>query len=509
MTLLQKIEQYKEDIEELQSQLNVLNGDSKPLIWSIEFAEIFAEKSGFDIIIGNPPYVRQEDIADPTGYIKEKKCYKNLLTEMVKLDTKELEVPVINISGKSDLYTYFYVRTISLLNTKGIHTFICSNSWLDVEYGVWLQKYLLENCSIELIIDNQAKRSFKSADVNTLISIIHPVKLKNENHLTKFVAFRKPFEEAVYTENMIQIETAERVKSNDTYRMYPITTEELYEEGLERTGNEVNASFRTEYKGDKWGSKYLSSPENLIKLMRSLNFELVRLSSVYESSQRNNLKILDKRDKASSIIKIPYLKSIKKVDKIYTKSCELIDKYETQSNNVKNMIIPDIISNRFISDRLFFLRGGNYAVSDTFFLIRLHPEYDADHVCLLLNSTISLYFIEIVGRKNLGGGLLTFYGYELRMHYFPNPRLVTYTKELIQVYKNISRRAIKSIFEECGIDPESEIPIEDQDPKPLPDRAELDKAVFDVLGLTESERKDVYRGVCRLVWNRSSKARNV
>ncbi|MCB5230408.1 MAG: DNA methyltransferase, partial [Candidatus Cloacimonas sp.] len=71
MTLLQKIEQYKEDIEELQSQLNVLNGDSKPLIWSIEFAEIFAEKGGFDIIIGNPPYVRQEDIADPTGYIKE------------------------------------------------------------------------------------------------------------------------------------------------------------------------------------------------------------------------------------------------------------------------------------------------------------------------------------------------------------------------------------------------------------------------------------------------------
>ena len=43
----------------------------------------------------------------------------------------------------------------------------------------------------------------------------------------------------------------------------------------------------------------------------------------------------------------------------------------------------------------------------------------------------------------------------------------------------------------------------------MPDRAELDKIVFDALELTEPERKEVYRAVCRLVWNRISKAKSV
>ncbi|MBU2615232.1 MAG: hypothetical protein KKG87_06725, partial [Elusimicrobia bacterium] len=70
-------------------------------------------------------------------------------------------------------------------------------------------------------------------------------------------------------------------------------------------------------------------------------------------------------------------------------------------------------------------------------------------------------------------------------------------------------REIKSIFEECGIDPQSKNPIEEQEPKPLHDRAELDKIVFDALDLTKDERKEVYRAVCRLVWNRISKAKSV
>lgn len=66
-------------------------------------------------------------------------------------------------------------------------------------------------------------------------------------------------------------------------------------------------------------------------------------------------------------------------------------------------------------------------------------------------------------------------------------------------------------FESFGIvkgdNPKSKIPIEEQAPKP--DRAELDKIVFDALDLTIDERKDVYRAVCRLVWNRISKAKSV
>ena len=67
----------------------------------------------------------------------------------------------------------------------------------------------------------------------------------------------------------------------------------------------------------------------------------------------------------------------------------------------------------------------------------------------------------------------------------------------------------ESIFTECGIDPRSDVPIAEQEPKPLPDRKALDDIVFDALGLTEEERKEVYRAVCQLVWERISKARSV
>lgn len=77
-------------------------------------------------------------------------------------------------------------------------------------------------------------------------------------------------------------------------------------------------------------------------------------------------------------------------------------------------------------------------------------------------------------------------------------------------FNNISlNRKIETIFTECGIDPTSEIPISDQEPNPLPDRKELDDVVFDALELNDEERKEVYRAVCQLVWNRISKAKSV
>jgi len=72
---------------------------------------------------------------------------------------------------------------------------------------------------------------------------------------------------------------------------------------------------------------------------------------------------------------------------------------------------------------------------------------------------------------------------------------------------NLSNRELKSIFIELGIKPAR--PIRVQKPKPLPDRKALDDIVFDILGLTEDERNEVYWAVCELVKNRLEKARSV
>ncbi|MDZ7717838.1 MAG: hypothetical protein U5K72_03325 [Balneolaceae bacterium] len=139
--------------------------------------------------------------------------------------------------------------------------------------------------------------------------------------------------------------------------------------------------------------------------------------------------------------------------------------------------------------------------SDNFFEITPY-KYPPETLALYLSSTVACFYKELLGRSNFGGGLLKTQK--------PDLQKIDVVKDLkidksIQFASNI----VESIFKECGINPESEVPISEQEPNPLPDRAELDNIVFDALGLTEEERKEVYRAVCQLVWNRVSKARSV
>ena len=66
---------------------------------------------------------------------------------------------------------------------------------------------------------------------------------------------------------------------------------------------------------------------------------------------------------------------------------------------------------------------------------------------------------------------------------------------------------ISSIFTELGFDASK--PIRSQEPNPLPDRKELDDIIFDAIGLTEEERKEVYWATAELVQNRLNKAKSV
>ena len=153
------------------------NARTLPFVWDIAFVEIFADdKGGFDIVIGNPPYVRQENIADPK-ISREKVTTANksalqgetrplrvssLLVASSATNAKRMsnrENPAAAVSHKldarSDLYIYFYFHGLSRLNPKGSFCFITSNSWLDVGYGKDLQEFTLKHCHIKQIIDNQ------------------------------------------------------------------------------------------------------------------------------------------------------------------------------------------------------------------------------------------------------------------------------------------------------------------------------------------------------------------
>lgn len=135
---------------------------------------------------------------------------------------------------------------------------------------------------------------------------------------------------------------------------------------------------------------------------------------------------------------------------------------------------------------------------------RLHLiRGDAPLLIAFLNSTYISLFLETLGNKSLGQGVLDFF-----MADFLNLRIpIILNIALLELFQDLKKRRLGSIFEEIGINPAR--PIREQIPIPLPDRKALDDVVFDILGLTQEERDEVYWAVCELVKNRLEKARSV
>ncbi len=557
-------EALEAEIAELEAQKRNLK-DERPFIWAIEFAEIFFDQGGFDLIIGNPPYVRQESISDPNGRLSSKD-YKAALEEMVRLDFPEYFAKSNarldefkkgrKPDGRSDLYTYFYIRSLRLLNPRGVHVFICSNSWLDVGYGGWLQEFFLRKAPLYLVIDNHAKRSFERADVNTIISVAGaPEREVPSEHVVRFVAFKRSFEEAAFSDNFIAIERALDIARTEDYRVVPLSAVELLREGSEDGEKELQTAGQ--YEGNKWGGKYLRAPEIYFTILEKGKGKLVRLGDIAEVRRgfttganeffyltplgpgsrpgllrvRNDagwegeieeefLKpvIKSPRECRTIIIKPEDLKyrifmCHKNKEKLRgTKALEYIEWGEKQRYNerptcrVRNLWW--ILGQKSHPMALWFkAHNDTFLVptlpvdvysSDRFYTIHTREE---GNWIISLNNTITALMTEINGRANLGQGALDNMTYEAAKNLVIRPCLLP----------NISlpNSFIRSIFTECGIDPNSEIAIAEQDPQPLPDRKALDDIVFDALGLTEDERKEVYRAVCQLVWERISKAKSV
>ena len=195
---------------------------------------MFGITDGFDVVIGNPPYVRQEKIKALKPTLKKHYvCY----------------------TGAADLYVYFYERGLQLLNPSGVHTFICSNSWLDVNYGAPLQKYLLDNTTGAVICHSEAEREFESADINTIVSILQNG-TPNVDSQIHFLTF-KTFIGDPNVENR-----RERTRA--------------YTE-LAQAGTRKN-----KYAGDKWGGKYLRAPDIYWTLLEKGKDKLVRLGDITE-----------------------------------------------------------------------------------------------------------------------------------------------------------------------------------------------------------------------------------
>ncbi|MBU4266497.1 MAG: hypothetical protein KKE96_04645 [Candidatus Altiarchaeota archaeon] len=176
----------------------------------------------------------------------------------------------------------------------------------------------------------------------------------------------------------------------------------------------------------------------------------------------------------------------------------------------KNLRPTNLFMQYVSNDRFYCPYSEIPLVSDRcFHRIFIKKEVDYKSLCASLNSTLQMFFVMLFGRSNLGQGALKFETTDAKkiMIYDPRKFNEAIKKEIVNKLEKLGRRGTLSVFDECGIDPAK--PIREQEPKPLPDRAELDKIIFDELGLTKGERKEVYWAVCELVKQRLEKARSL
>lgn len=142
---------------------NIFNLESNhPFEWRFEFPEILDDDGnfkGFDLIIGNPPYIRQEELKELKPHLaKNYKVYK----------------------GTSDIYTYFYELGFNVLKDRGggVLSYITSNKYTRAGYGEALREFLLKNTCILKYIDLNGIKVFDSATVDTSILSFEKIKIK-------------------------------------------------------------------------------------------------------------------------------------------------------------------------------------------------------------------------------------------------------------------------------------------------------------------------------------------
>jgi type II restriction/modification system DNA methylase subunit YeeA len=131
-----KVTQLTEETKKLETEIEAIKANKifeNAFEWRFEFPEVLNDDGdfvGFDVVIGNPPYIRQEEIKELKPHFKSKfKLY----------------------SGTADVYIFFIEKGFEILKSNGVFTYIMPNKFMQAGYGQPARKFLLEQNLIEII----------------------------------------------------------------------------------------------------------------------------------------------------------------------------------------------------------------------------------------------------------------------------------------------------------------------------------------------------------------------
>lgn len=502
-----------------------------------------------DVVVGNPPYTRQEIMED----VFEAR-YKEKLDMVIKRDFR------YGIGKRAGIYAYFFIHGAKFLKEGGRFGFVTSNSWLDVGFGKYLQYFFLDKFKIKAIVESKVERWFEDADINTCITILERCdnKEKRESNLVKFVQLKVPLMQLVST-------TDSGVERLNTVKKLVDKVEkidEFYEdEEIKIFPKKQNALLKEI--GVRW-SRYIKAPKIFFEIL-SENFEkfvsLKKLAKVQWGSLKTGADkffyLTEKEIKNLGIEKefwmhkengklVPnyIIKSPKECKGIVINQQDLKyrvlmihkDKKDIKDTNVlkyikwgeeeefhigptcasrhtwydlgREKIAPILWPGGFWNRFMIFYNKPKVLADRRLFNISPYGNAKlAQILCALLNSTLINLFAEVYEKTVFGQGLLLADTYVVEQIPILNVEKIDkqYLNEIRKVFIRLAGREIGSIFEEIGADRPGEVRLD----KVKKDRRKLDEIVFDILGLSKKKRLEVYEAVVDLVRSRIERARSV
>jgi type II restriction/modification system DNA methylase subunit YeeA len=164
-SLKKEINKLKNDIEDEKNNVIYRNAFE----WRFEFPEVLNKKGdfiGFDLIIGNPPYIRQEEFSALKPFLETKyKIY----------------------NGMADLLTYFVELAHNILGDKGVFQFIISNKFTRANYGKKMRNFLVSNTNLTHFIDFSGVAVFDEATVDACILGFVKKSAKNQDNYSNLL----------------------------------------------------------------------------------------------------------------------------------------------------------------------------------------------------------------------------------------------------------------------------------------------------------------------------------
>ncbi|EAH6671600.1 class I SAM-dependent DNA methyltransferase [Campylobacter coli] len=214
---------------------NIFNLESNhPFEWRFEFPEILDDDGnfkGFDLIIGNPPYIKEAE-------------NKELFTNTKKLRTYQ---------GKMDIWYHFVGRGFDILKNNGYLAFIATNNWVTNSGAKKLRNIVLEESQILSLVDFSSFMVFDSASIQTMIMSFQKTKPpKNyEFHFAKITTQTPIYEDA------LSLLKNEKTQNNEILKIN-LTPKKFIDKTLNFTKSDYEELFN---KIQKYGKFYLEEKE--------------------------------------------------------------------------------------------------------------------------------------------------------------------------------------------------------------------------------------------------------